>query len=114
MKVLMHSDGDVREVIPILSDIGLDCMEPLEVKSNMDLFELKRQYGGKLALMGGIDTRIIEEGTDDELEEEISTKLEVAKQGGGYIYHSDHSITEKVSFQRFCFLLELIKKYGTY
>ncbi len=64
--------------------------------------------------MGGIDTRIIEEGTDEELDQEIRTKLEIGKRGGGYIYHSDHSITEKVSFERFCYLLQLLKKYGTY
>jgi uroporphyrinogen decarboxylase len=114
MKVFLHCDGDVRKLIPTLIDIGLDCLEPLEVKANMDLKSIKEKYGDKLALMGGIDTRIIEEGSDDELENEIKTKFEIGKRGGGYIYHSDHSITEKVSFKRFCFLLDLIKKYGKY
>jgi uroporphyrinogen decarboxylase len=114
MKVLLHCDGDVRKLIPTLIDIGLDCLEPLEVKANMDLKSIKEKYGDKLALMGGIDTRIIEEGSDEELENEIKTKFEIGKKGSGYIYHSDHSITEKVSFKRFCFLLDLIKKYGKY
>ena len=114
MKVLLHCDGDGRELIPILVDIGLDCLEPLEVKANMDLKTIKDKYGDKLTLMGGIDTRIIEEGMDEELENEIKTKFKIGKKGGGYIYHSDHSITEKVSFKRFCFLMELIKKYGKY
>ncbi len=41
MKVMLHSDGDVRELIPTLIGIGLDCLEPLEVKANMDLKTLK-------------------------------------------------------------------------
>jgi len=37
-----------------------------------------------------------------------------AKKGGGYIYHSDHSIPDDVSFPQYCRVIELVKKYGTY
>ncbi|MBC7289232.1 MAG: hypothetical protein H5T86_14580, partial [Armatimonadetes bacterium] len=42
LKVILHSCGCVKELIPDLIDAGLDCLEPLEVKAGMDLVELKR------------------------------------------------------------------------
>jgi len=34
--------------------------------------------------------------------------------GGGYIYHSDHSVPKTVSFQQYSNIIELVKKYGVY
>jgi uroporphyrinogen decarboxylase len=48
------------------------------------------------------------------IEEEIRTKIPVAKRGGGYIYHSDHSIPNDVSFARYQRVLELVREYGRY
>jgi len=48
------------------------------------------------------------------IEEEIRTKFEVAKRGGGYIYHSDHSVPDSVSFEQYKRVIELVQKYGRY
>jgi uroporphyrinogen decarboxylase len=80
----------------------------------MDVIELKREYGDKIALMGGIDVRVMADGTDEELEEEIGNKITIAKENGGYIYHSDHSVPNNVSFPRYQRVIELIHQYGSY
>ncbi|MCS7180258.1 MAG: hypothetical protein NZ891_02775, partial [bacterium] len=95
-------------------EVGLDCLQPLEVKAGMDLIELKEKYGDKIAFMGGIDTRLMSDPDPSKIEEEIKKKFEVAKKNGGYIYHSDHSIPNTVSFQQYCYVIELVKKYGIY
>jgi len=112
--VILHSCGNVRPLIPDLLDIGLDCLQPLEAKAGMDLMELKREYGRDLALMGGIDVRAMSDPDPRAIEEEIASKLPVAKVGGGYIYHSDHSIPNNVSLAQYCRVLELVRKYGEY
>jgi hypothetical protein len=114
MKVMLHSCGNVKEFIPMLIEAGLDCLQPLEVKAGMDVRELKGKYGDKLTFMGGIDVRLMNLPDKSKIEEEIRSKFEVAKKGGGYIYHSDHSIPHTVSFQDFCTVMELVKKYGAY
>lgn len=115
MPVIVHSDGDVKELIPDLIKVGFSCLEPLEVKAGMDVIKLKKQYGKKLALMGGIDVRIMADQNDPYLiEDEIKTKFTAAKEGSGYIYHSDHSIPDNVSFERYRHIIQLITKYGKY
>lgn len=114
MPVLLHSCGCVKELIPTLIDVGLDCLQPLEVKAGMDLVELKQEFGDKLAFMGGIDVKAMANPDPKVIEDEIARKFAVAKKGGGYIYHSDHSVPNNISFAQYKHVMELVKKYGKY
>jgi len=114
MPVILHSCGNVKELIPYLIEAGFDCLNPLEVKAGMDVRELKRKYGDKLSFMGGIDARAMANPDPKVIEEEIRSKFKVAKKGGGYIYHSDHSVPKNVSFQQYKRVMELVKECGQY
>ena len=114
LPTILHSCGNVRALVPQLIEAGLDCLQPLEVKSGMDLVELKKSFGGRLALFGGIDVRAMANPDPTVIEKEISTKIPVAKRGGGYIYHSDHSVPSNVSFEQYTRVMELVRKYGTF
>ena len=112
--VILHSCGNVKELIPMLIEAGFDCLQPLEMKAGMDVIELKKLYGEKLAFMGGIDVRKMRNPDPSVIEHEISSKIGFAKKGGGYIYHSDHSVPDDISFAQYCRVIELVKKYGAY
>jgi uroporphyrinogen decarboxylase len=80
----------------------------------MDLRELKPKYGDRIAFFGGINTMLMEEEDDSRIEEEIQSKFAVAMKGGGYLYHSDHSIPKDVSFRKYSFVMECVRRYGKY
>ena len=113
LSVTLHSDGDIREFIPMVIEAGFRGLHPLEAKVGLDVGELKRDYGDRLGLHGNIDVRALAT-TKETIEEEIRNKLTAAKQGGGYIYHSDHSVPDDVSFENYTFAIEMVKKYGSY
>lgn len=114
LKTILHSCGRVSGLIPQLIEAGLSCLQPLEVKAGMDLLELKKQYGNRLSFMGGIDARKMAADNPEVIEEEIRTKVGTAKKGGGYIYYSDHSVPDNVSFEQYKRVIELVLKYGKY
>ena len=114
MPVILHSDGDIRPLLPMMIEAGHDCIQPCEVKAGMDLVELKKQYGDVLAFMGGIDTRAMADPDPAVIEHEIRTKIPVAKAGGGYIYHSDHSVPDNVSLAQYERVMELVLECGAY
>ena len=101
-------------LIPQFIEAGIDCLEPLEVKAGMDVVELKKRYGDSLCFMGGIDARAMANPDPSVIEREIASKVPVAKQGGGYIYHSDHSVPDDISFSQYCRVMALVRTYGTY
>ena len=114
LPAILHCCGDVTPLVGDLIGAGLDCLQPLQVRAGMDLIALKRQYGEKLALMGGIDAPKMAHPDPAVIEEEIRTKFAVAMEGGGYLYHSDHSIPDNVSFAQYRHVMDLVEKYGTY
>lgn len=113
-QAILHSCGRVSGLIPDLLDSGLDCLQPLEVKAGMDPFAIKKEFGYRLAIFGGIDTRAIEDPDPAVTEREIKSKLTGLKPGGGYLFHSDHSVPKDVSFARYCQVMEWVRKYGAY
>ncbi|MDD3699569.1 MAG: uroporphyrinogen decarboxylase family protein [Atribacterota bacterium] len=112
MKVILHCDGNINNLVPFIIESGFDCLQPIEAKAGMDLINLKSLYGDKLSFMGGIDVGKMADPV--KIEEEIASKVPIAKKGGGYIYHSDHSVPNNISLQQYINVLELIKKYGKY
>ncbi len=110
MAVIFHSDGDVREAIPLLIEAGVLALHPLESSCGIDIRELKREYKKDLVLFGNIDTRKLEK-TKQEISKEIRDKLSVAKEGG-YIYCLDSPIPKTVSLDNYRFALEAVKDWN--
>ena len=112
MNFWIHSCGNCEPVFNELIECGVQVLNPLEAKSGLDVRQLKKTYGQKLTFFGNIDV-IKMSGTDEDIEEEIKEKITAAKKGGGYIYHSDHSIPPEVSWQRYRWIMEMVKQYGS-
>jgi uroporphyrinogen decarboxylase len=113
LPIVYHSDGDIRRVIPHLIAAGARCIQPVESKANMDLIRLKREHGDRLVLMGGVDFERIAQGPE-EAEHEIREKVGRGKEGGGYIYHSDHSVPPTMSLEEYQRVRDMVERYGTY
>lgn len=109
----VHSDGDIRVFIPSLLKAGVQVLQPLEARAGLDVRELKAEYGRDLTFMGNINVDKLE-GTPKDIEREVRDKVLVAKKGGGYIYHSDHSIPPQVSLENYRLLMGYLHKYGQY
>lgn len=112
IKVELHSCGDVRPFIPDLLDIGIDMLNPVEVKAGMDPMALKQQYGDKLAFHGGLNAALFWE--PEKLWDHMRQVVPAMKKGGGYVISSDHSVPDSVSLEQFRQFVELAKKLGAY
>lgn len=111
-KTHLHSCGDIRPFVPELVDIGVDALNPLEVKAGMDPIDLKRKYGNQLALHGGINAVLYNDLAA--LEDEMRRVIPVVKENGGYIFSSDHSVPSSVSLSDFRRIVDLAKELGRY
>jgi uroporphyrinogen decarboxylase len=111
--LILHCDGDVRHFIPLLIEAGFDCIQPLEARAGNDVRDLKPRFGDRIVLFGNISADAMARG-GPELEIEVRSKVLAAKPGGGYIYHSDHSIPPTVSFDSYRRVIALVREHGSY
>jgi uroporphyrinogen decarboxylase len=109
---LLHCCGDAQPFIPDFIEIGLDGLNPLEVKAGMDPIAIKRQYGDRLVLQGGINALLYDDIVA--VEAQMREIVPVLKQGGGYVCGSDHSVPSSISLQDFGRVIELAKELGGY
>jgi uroporphyrinogen decarboxylase len=112
IKAHLHSCGDVRPFVPELVDIGVDALNPLEVKAGMDPVDLKKRFGDRLAFHGGINAVLYDDLPA--LEEEMRRVVPILKENGGYIFSSDHSVPSSVSLEDFRYIVNLAKELGKY
>lgn len=112
IKVQLHSCGNINPFIPEFVEIGLDGLNPLEVKAGMDPVQVKKDYGDKLLLRGGINAVLWDK--PDEIKAEMERVIPILKESGGYIFSSDHSVPSAVSLEDFRGIIELAKELGSY
>lgn len=109
MKAQLHSCGDVNPFVPELRDMGLDALNPLEVKAGMDPVYLKETYGKDLVLHGGVNALLWNDL--DAMDKELDRLLPILKKDGGYIFATDHSIPNVVSLEEFRAIVEKVKNF---
>ena len=108
----LHSCGDVMAFVPDFADIKVDALNPLEIKAGMDVIKLKKEYGDKLTLHGGVNAVLWDD--KEAITAEIKRVVPILKENGGYIFSSDHSIPNSVSLDNFKTIIETVKEYGKY
>ncbi len=72
-QVILHSCGAIHKVIGRLIEARVDCLHPLQARAaDMDAATLARDFKGRIAFMGGIDTQeLLVSGTPDEVRTEV-------------------------------------------
>ena len=109
----LHSCGDIMPFVDeLVHYVGIDALNPLEVKAGMQPEVLKKQFGDKLVLHGGVDAVLW--NNKEAIVEEIRRLIPIMKQNGGYIFSSDHSIPNSVSLETMKAIVEEVKKAGKY
>jgi len=112
--VWVHSCGCIEKVIPSLVEMGLDVLNPLQPEA-MDIAEIKRKHGAKLAFWGGLSTQqTLPFGTPDELRAEARRVRDMMSEGGGYIFAPAQSIQSDVPNANIITLFDVAReKRGT-
>lgn len=108
----LHSCGNIMTLLPDIVATGVDALNPLEIKAGMDAIKVKKDFGDKLVLHGGLNAARWKDL--DYILAEIDEKVPVMKENGGYIFASDHSIPNDVSLENMKRIIEEAKKVGKY
>lgn len=107
-QVMLDSDGNVDELMPVWLDAGITSFLPFEVAAGMDPLKLRRHYP-RLAMLGGIDKRALTQGRKA-IETEVMSKVPALLDTGGYIPAVDHILSPDIPLDGFRHYTELIRK----
>ena len=109
-----HCCGNLSKIIPWLIHLGFLAVQPVQPTCN-DIYALKRQYAGRICLIGNIDVAdCLSFGTVDDVVREVREHIAALAYDGGYVCGSSHSITASVKPENYAAMVEAIIEYGVY
>ncbi|MGB9759861.1 MAG: uroporphyrinogen decarboxylase family protein [Thermoproteota archaeon] len=106
--ILVDSDGNVEQLIPIWLELGINGITPCEVAAGMNVVDLRRKYP-RLVMMGGLDKRELSKDKEA-IEKELMSKVPKLVETKGYFPGVDHAVPPDVSLENFTYFVFLLKK----
>ena len=94
-----HTDGAVYSLLPDLVEIGVQVLNPVEVRAvgMEDTAKLKREFGEALTFWGAIDTHhVLPQGSVADVRDEVRRRIRDLGPGGGYVVGPVHNIQPDV------------------
>lgn len=108
--IIMRSFGNIEALLPDMVKAGITGLWMTDmVPSNMDYASIREKYGQKLALIGGIDSRVLAKD-EEAIEKEIYSKVPPLLASGGYIPTIDNRARSHIPFKNFAFYRKLLEK----
>ncbi len=99
IKIVYHSCGNCRQILDDMIEIGLDVLNPLQPMA-IDPFEIKKRYGKKLSLFGGVCVQqLMPYGSAQEIQSTVRRLVTECGRGGGYIVAPAHHIQADTSLE---------------
>lgn len=106
MIYMHHSCGYITQIIPDLVEIGVDCINPMMVKNDID--GIMEQYGDKITVMGGVDNQPMEiAGTPEAVTKAVREAMDKYVNKGRYL-----PFIIPIKQETFGMYMEAVNEYG--
>lgn len=112
-RVMLHTCGAVKPIIPDLIAAGIEVLDPIQPKaSGMDPVELYAAFGGRLAFHGGIDVQeILPSGTPEQVRAHVDAVIDsLHGRKGGFILAPSHTVQADVPVENILTLLNSLRE----
>ena len=112
--VYMHVCGQSWCILELMADTGVDCIEPLDPLGGVSVADAKRRVGDRVALMGGLDTRLLAHGSMDQVRADAVRCLTEGMPGGGYLLACGDMLPTETHPDKVHMLVEMARTVGSY
>lgn len=108
------SIGDRLDLMLLTGTNGIDTLDPPPL-GTVELSEAKKILSAKAFIKGNIDpVNTLLYGNAEQIEKDVINRIEIGKEGGGYILSSACSVAPHTPPQNIFLLKELVERYGCY
>ncbi len=85
----IDTDGDAGPIIDDLLEAGINSMHPFEPAAGMDVVKVRKEYGKRLVMRGGIDKHVLAKDKAA-IRDELEYKMQPGMREGGMVFALDH------------------------
>ena len=112
--VIKHTDGHIMPILDQIVDCAPHAIHSIDPQAGMDIAEVKRLYGDRIALCGNVNCGLLQTGTDTEVLKSCEYAMQHGKPGGGFIYSTSNCAFKGMPLERYEMMNEYWKKNRMY
>ncbi|MCC6697832.1 MAG: hypothetical protein IT365_19555 [Candidatus Hydrogenedentes bacterium] len=110
---LLHSCGNLTDIIPdLIDDVKIDARHSYEDEGN-SVVDFKQRYGGRVAILGGVDVDKMARLPEPELRAHVRKILDTCVPGGRYAFGSGNTVCNYVPIENYFAMIEEAMNYGS-
>jgi uroporphyrinogen decarboxylase len=108
----LHSCGKLDEIMEdLIEEVGIDAKHSFEDVIE-PVTEAKRRWGGRLALLGGLDVDAIARGEEAGIRQYVRDTLRACQPGGGYCLGLGNWVTSYIPPEHYLWVLDEGRRFG--
>ncbi len=108
---LLHSCGQIQSIMPdLIEDVGIDAKHSFE-DTIEDICDAKAKYGGRIALLGGIDVDFLCRSGEKAVRSRVRRVLDACMPGGGFCLGTGNSVANYIPVENYLAMLDEGRKY---
>jgi len=111
---IKHTDGNIMPILEQLVECKPHAIHSIDPMAKVDIKEVKRLVGDRVALCGNVNCALMQTGTEAEVIGSAEYCLTHAKPGGGYIFATSNVPFKGLSPERYKLVLEVWKRMRNY
>jgi len=109
---IKHTDGNIMPILDRLVEARPDALHSLDPQGGVDIAEVVRLVGDKIALCGNVHCGKLQTGTDEECVESARYALKHGMRAPGYIFCTSNCIYTGMELNRYELILDVWRKEG--
>ena len=114
MYVIKHTDGNIMPILNSLVEAGPHALHSLDPMAGVDIREVKRLVGHRVALCGNVHCAALQTGTEEEVIASAEYCLKYGGEGGGYIFATSNVPFAGMPPERYRLILDIWKQHRKY
>lgn len=111
---IKHTDGNIMPILDQIVQCGPDAIHSLDPQGGVDLADVKRRYGDRVALVGNVNCGLLQTGTAEECAADVRRSLRQGMEGWGYIFSTSNCVYTGLELSRYEMMMDIWWKEGVY
>ncbi|MDP6152053.1 MAG: uroporphyrinogen decarboxylase family protein [Phycisphaeraceae bacterium] len=110
--VIKHTDGNIMPILDRLVDANPHALHSLDPQGGVDIADLIKSVGDRVALCGNVNCGLLQTGTDAQCVESARYALKHGMSAPGYVFCTSNCVYTGMALQRYELILDVWRKEG--
>ena len=115
LATIKHTDGNINPIIDMLVESGADALHSIDPQGGVDLAQVSRDWGDKIAICGNVNCALLQTGSQEECEADIRRSLrDGMTRGAGYVFCTSNCAYTGLPLERYELMNQIWLNEGIY